>query len=268
MNVLALAFDFDDTLVPDSSSFFLARNGIDPGRFWSETVGRRIADGWDPVLAYLYEIKRVSDARERPFTAQDFAEAGRALTFREGIPGFFEELRSDLAKRCPDVRLEYYLISSGIGDLIRASVVAPYFTEIWSCEWHYGADGRIECPRNVISFTEKTRCIYQISKGLIGERYRSLPFEVNRRVRDLRIPLEKIVFVGDGLTDVPVFSILKKNKASCFAVFDPDSENRHKAWGFVEDERVQGLFSPRFTRSSDLYQNILMALEVAATKRV
>lgn len=266
MNVLALTFDFDDTLAPDSSSFFLERQGVDPADFWSRIVAKRIAHGWDPVPAYLYEIKKLGERLGRPFTRSDFTEAGKRLSFHEGLPQFFESLRQDLKASRPNVELEYYLISSGIGDLIRASEVAPYFTDIWSCDWHYHDDGTIDFPSNIISFTDKTRFIYRICKGMVGPDYRCRPFEVNKRVTNLRIPMEKIVYVGDGLTDVPVFSLLKQHKATCFAVFNPHAENRSKAWGFIEEERVKGLYSPRFTRESDLYQNILLALENASNK--
>ncbi len=266
MSVLALAFDFDDTLAPDSSSFFLERNGVDPTEFWSKIVGARIAEGWDPVPAYLYEIKQLGERLGRPFTRNDFIEAGHNLSFHEGLPQFFEELRQDLKQRRPGTEIEYYLISSGIGDLIRATAIASFFTDIWTCDWHYDEKGVIDFPRNIISFTDKTRFIYRISKGLVGPQYRARPFDVNRKVDLLRIPMETIVYVGDGLTDVPVFSLLKQHKATCFAVFNPHSDNRSKAWGFIEEERVRGLYSPRFSRQSDLYQNILLALESAADK--
>jgi hypothetical protein len=265
MKYVALAFDFDDTLAPDSSSFFLKKQGVDPSEFWPSVVGKRIADGWDPVTAYLYEIKKLGEKRGKPFTKQDFVEAGKELTFHPGIPEFFNDIKEDLKSRVPDAILEFYLISSGIGDVIRSSGITSYFTDFWSCEWHYDENGHIEFPRKVVSFTDKTRYIYQISKGLVGESYRNKPFEVNKLIENLRIPMDKIVYIGDGLTDVAVFSLLKKYNATCYAVFDPEHGSA-RAWSFIEEGRVRGLFSPKFNRKSDLYLNILMALENAASR--
>jgi len=263
---LALVFDFDDTLVPDSSSWFLERQGIVPGDFWSGPVAQRINEGWDPVPAYLYEIKLLGESRGKPFTREDFVEAGSTLSYHPGVKSFFRNIQQDLAELQPEAEVEFYLISSGMGDVVRSSSIAKYFRDIWSCDWHYKPDGTVDFPRRIVSFTDKTRYVYQISKGMVGPEYKNRPFDVNMRTENLRIPMVRFVSVGDGLTDVPVFSLLQKNGGTAFAVYDPQHGNRRKAWGFVQERRVQGVLAPKYNRGSDLYQNILMALEAAAQR--
>jgi len=51
--VLAVVFDFDETLVPDSTSKLLQSRGVDPHEFWTEHVRQRLEQGFDPTLAYL-----------------------------------------------------------------------------------------------------------------------------------------------------------------------------------------------------------------------
>ena len=58
MPVVAVIFDFDDTLVPDSTSAFLNYHGIDPIRFWNETAKDLIDEAHDPAHAYLNAILR------------------------------------------------------------------------------------------------------------------------------------------------------------------------------------------------------------------
>lgn len=53
MAVIALVFDFDDTLVPDATTALLESRGIDVREFWSEVVPRLVDEGYDPPLAYL-----------------------------------------------------------------------------------------------------------------------------------------------------------------------------------------------------------------------
>lgn len=257
---LALTFDFDETLAPDSTSALIQRAGVDPQAFWAVTVGERIRQGWDPVMAYLYELKRLGEAQGRPFRRGDFEEVGRGLTLHPGVESFFDAIRNDLADAVPNAQLDFYLISSGIGDLVRSTPIAQHFTDIWSCEWHYGADGAIEFPSRVVSFTDKTRYVYQISKGLVGPDYRNRPYDVNLKVSSYAVPMNRIVFVGDGLTDVAVFSLLSSRGGVCYAVYDPDRGDFSKAWSFLKDERVKGLYRPIYHPQADLYHALLNTL--------
>ena len=91
--------------------------------------------------------------------------------------------------------------------MVRSTPIAHEFTEIWASEFTYGADGGIEFPRRIVSFTDKTRYLFHIQKGIIGREFRNKPFEVNRKPEDrLRVPFDQMVFVGDGYTDIPCFA--------------------------------------------------------------
>src|SRR5688500_19294477 len=49
---IALVFDFDGTLMPDSTSLFLRSRGIKDKPFWKR-ADARMRDGWDQVLEWL-----------------------------------------------------------------------------------------------------------------------------------------------------------------------------------------------------------------------
>ena len=59
-NTIAVIFDFDDTLAPDSTSGFLDNLGLDVPSFWQNRVQPLIDEGWDPIPAYLYMMLKVS----------------------------------------------------------------------------------------------------------------------------------------------------------------------------------------------------------------
>ena len=86
----------------------------------------------------------------------------------EGVSTLFLRSRAAVRAEHPQVQLEFYLISSGIGDVVRSTPIAHEFTEIWASEFTYGADGGIEFPRRIVSFTDKTRYLFHIQKGIIG----------------------------------------------------------------------------------------------------
>jgi hypothetical protein len=125
------------------------------------------------------------------------------------------------------------------------------------------ANGAIEFPKKIISFTDKTRYLFQINKGLIGKSSRGKPFEVNKKVKadQLRIPLRNMIYVGDGYTDIPCFSLLKQNEGFAIGVYDKhDRKKRDKAWEFVQDERVSNLLSADYSEGSDLCNTLEMAV--------
>src|ERR1051325_6597652 len=52
-NVIAVIFDFDDTLTDDSTTKLLEHFSIDASNFWRNRAANMLKDGWDPTLAYL-----------------------------------------------------------------------------------------------------------------------------------------------------------------------------------------------------------------------
>ncbi|MCL1911594.1 MAG: hypothetical protein FWG13_05265 [Leptospirales bacterium] len=267
--LIAVIFDFDDTLAPDSTNGFLKSRGVDTAEFW-RTVGERIASGWDPVPAYLYEMILVSNSGSAgPFTKELFAAWGRELPLYNGVTSIFERLRKHTSQLASDIRLEFYCVSSGIGDIIRASKIARQFTNIWSCDFHYDADGRIVFPRNIISFTDKTRYIFQVSKGFTGEDFNADPFIANSKITGgYRIPFERMIFVGDGMTDVPCFSLVMKYGGIALGVYDRNKEAKwSRAWDFIETGRVVNIGSADYGKKSDLSNSLFMAVNAIAERK-
>jgi hypothetical protein len=161
------------------------------------------------------------------------------------------------------VSVEFYLISSGIGDVVRHTRIAHEFTDIWTSELHYDEHDVALFTRRIVSFTDKTRYLFHIQKGLIGKGSRGRPFDVNRKLAPdhLRVPMNQFIFVGDGMTDIPCFSLVTKEKGVAVAVYD---EHQTEKWGgaykFVAEDRVKSLYSANYTERSDLSRFLMMAL--------
>lgn len=256
-DVIALVFDFDDTLAPDSTSGFLQEIGVDVEAFWRDDVNPLMAQGWDPVPAYLYAMIELSRSEKYGLITKERLQAwGEKLPLHQGVTTVFDRLQKVITSTHPKVRLEFYVISSGIGDVLRHIPIAHHFTQIWASEFSYGKDGGIDFARRVVSFTDKTRYLFQIQKGIIGSAYESKPFEVNRKVstEHLRVPFDQMIFVGDGYTDIPCFSLVRNAGGVAFGVWDPrHRDTRRRAWGFIEDGRVSNLNLARFDEDSELY---------------
>ncbi|MCH9828627.1 MAG: haloacid dehalogenase-like hydrolase [Gammaproteobacteria bacterium] len=270
-DTIAVVFDFDDTLAPDTTSGYLRKAGIDDlPRFWKEEVGSLYAEDWDPVPAYLYKmIEAAQSGRIGPITQQSLSTWGAEAPLHAGVDTIFNRLRATAKKANPRLRLEFYVISSGLGDVLRSTRIAHEFTEIWASELHYDAAGHAIFPKRVVSFTDKTRYLFHIQKGLTGATYRGKPFEVNRKVsRDHQpVPLDHMIFVGDGYTDIPCFSLLKQNDGIPIAVYDPHHEERWgNAFRFVSEGRVSNLHSANYLEGSDLSNFLIMAVRSLAER--
>lgn len=270
-DVIALVFDFDDTLAPDSTSGFLEHIGVDTADFWAHQVDPLLASGWDPVPAYLYAMIELSRSKRHGLITKEMLENwGKSLPLHSGVPTLFRRLREQVRVVQPQIQLEFYLISSGIGDVVKNTQVAQEFTQIWASEFAYGQDGGIEFPRRVVSFTDKTRYLFHVQKGIIGSAYENQPFEVNRKVPEdrLRVPFDQMVFVGDGYTDVPCFSLVRQAGGIAFGVWDPKHrDKRSRAWGFIEDGRVNNLNQARYDEDAELYQWLEEAV-ISLAKRI
>jgi phosphoserine phosphatase len=264
-NIIAVIFDFDDTLAPDSTTGYLRRAGLtDTAHFWQHEVTQLIDKDWDPVPAYLYAmIEKARAGAIPPITRESLSAWGRELPLHSGVENLFPLLRECVRQAHPRVSVEFYLISSGIGDVLRHTRVAHEFTDIWTSEFDYDAKGRACFTKKVVSFTDKTRYLFHIQKGLIGPQSRGKPFEVNRKVthEQTRIPMNQFIFVGDGMTDIPCFSLVNKEKGIAIGVYDQEQETKWgRAYKFVADRRVNTLYSANYAEGSDLSNFLKMAV--------
>ena len=274
--IIAIIFDFDDTLAPESTSGYLARCGIDAPGFWEEEVRPLIEAGdasyeWDPIPAYLYKMIEKSTGGEiEPITRDSLAEWGKELPLYPGVETIFDRLRKVAAAANPRVMLEFYLISSGIGEIVRNTPIAQEFKAIWASDFAYDDAGHITFPRKMISFTDKTRYVFHIQKGFFGPQYVGKPFEVNRKVDSdrLRVPMKQMIFVGDGFTDVPCFSLIQQGGGIAFGVYGDleTPEQRSRAWGFAEQGRVLNLVPADYAENSALTNSLTMAVEQLAKR--
>jgi len=264
MNRIAIIFDFDETLVEESTSAFLNNIGIDVDTFWQKTVQKLILQDWDPVPAYMYKMIETSIHDEKHITKKQFEEFAKKLVYKNGVKDLFDNLKNYVREHLQDTEINFFIISSGIGEIIRNSEIAHHFTDIWASDFEYEQNDEIIFPKKIVSFTDKTRYIFQISKGQIGENYRAKPYIVNEKTIDknYHTPIKNMIYIGDGLTDVPCFSLLRSHEGTAIAVYDAQNTQAYgKAWRFVKDKRVNNLHTANYEKGSDLYNSIIMAIQ-------
>jgi phosphoserine phosphatase len=250
---VGIVFDLDDTLAPDTTTQLLKHLDVEPTGFWAR-VTALMQDGWDQVPAYMWALKR-----HTAISRSLMETVAPSMEVFAGTLDLFDALR--LIGSEAGIEVEFYLLSSGLRPVVDNLPFRKEFAAVWASNFEYDGDGRPTFIRNVISFTDKTRPLVEISKGLTQDESLADPFAVNRRVEEYRIPFSRIVFVGDGLTDVPCFSMVSSRGGTSVAVYDPDKVgSRTRAQSFLDDLRVRTIVPADYSRGSLALEAISRAI--------
>jgi len=207
-NTIAIIYDYDQTLSPNymQEEVIFPHFGIDGKQFWKRCGELVQRHGYEHELAYMKALLDYLEM-DRPTNAK-LRQLGAQLSFFPGIPEMFtefEEKLNDVAdamgwSAAHGIKLEHYIVSSGLKELISGSRIAPHVRKIFGCEYAEDEEGRITFPKRVISHTQKTQFLFRINKGMLD-----LSQDVNDHVPpEMRpIPFQNMIYVGDGPTDVP-----------------------------------------------------------------
>ena len=225
-NTIAIVYDYDQTLSPSymQDEVVFPAFGINKDGFWRRCSELVRDNGYDSELAYM-KVLLDTLGMDRP-TNTELKALGANLNFYKGLPEMFEEFGKDLLTEehlAHGIAVEHYIISSGMKILIEGSRLAPFVRAIFGCEFAEDAEGRITFPKRVISHTQKTQYLFRINKGLL-DMAQDVNDHMDPEIRP--IPFPNMIYIGDGPTDVPCFTVMRKNRGEAIAVYNPDDPAR------------------------------------------
>jgi phosphoglycolate phosphatase-like HAD superfamily hydrolase len=262
-NRIAIVFDFDDTLAPDTFDGLIERLELDVETFRQQRYEPLKAAGWDHVAARFYCLIQESKQGQQKITRDFLIQFGQELQPFDGVTEMFDRLHQRVQQLNAEIELEFYMITGGFAEVVKHTCIAPYFSHIWGCEFHYAETGEIEFLKRSISHTEKTRYLMQIASGqdqVDGDgrsfAYRDVPED------KLHIPLSQMIYVGDGASDVPCFSVLNDGGGIVLGVYKGDTAAK---WSeqieVTRSQRVMNLAPADYQENSELMQSLTLAVE-------
>ena len=221
--IVAIMYDFDKTLcTKDMQEYaFIPALGMSSSAFWGEVNAMTDAEEMDNILAYMYKMVEKAKEKKVPITRDTFQKMGSKVEYFDGVKTWFERINAYGEK--VGVRVEHYIVSSGIKEIIEGTEIARFFKKIYACEFMYDYNGSIQWPKFAVNYTAKTQFLFRINKGVLTIDSKSAD-KLNRFTpeNERRVPFRNMIYIGDGLTDVPCMKLVKSYGGQSIAVFDQE----------------------------------------------
>ena len=223
-NVIALVYDFDGTLTPQPMQEFtvLPKIGIKKGRDFWEAVGKEaLKTGGEEIVTYMRLMIEMSQQKHYPVTPAVLKALAKNIRYYPGVTGFFPRITEYVKTQLdPGIELRHYVISAGLKEIICGASIARHFYQVFASQYHYDEYDRAVFPKVIVNDTLKTQFIFRINKGKEAL-HESINLHMPPAARP--IPFQNILYVGDGLTDVPCMTVIRKNGGYALAVYKPDN---------------------------------------------
>lgn len=215
---MAICYDFDGTLSPGNMQEygFVRQLGMTADEFWKRSNALAKQVGADNILAYMSQMRVEAAARGLPFQKKKFREYGREIPLFPGLDSWFKRINAYGHKK--GLSVEHYIISSGLKEILEGTPIAKSFKAIFASSFIYNKKGEAVWPALAVNYTNKTQFLFRINKGCldVGDNH-----NINRHIpeSEKHMPFSRMIYIGDGETDVPCMLTLKNDGGHSVAVY-------------------------------------------------
>ncbi len=251
-NTVALIYDFDGTLAPGNMQEydFIPAVGKSNKEFWHDANVLAETQDADPVLAYMARMIQEAQSKGLSLRRDAFRESGRHVKYYNGVEEWFSRMNKYAAEL--GLNLEHYINSSGLQEIIEGTSIAKEFKRIYACSFLYNVDGIAYWPAVAVNYTNKTQFIFKINKGVesvYDTRQVNQYMEENSRP----VPFKRMIYVGDGTTDIPCMRLVKNYGGHSIAVYNPEDKGKRKEMNaLIRDNRVNFVCSADYSEGSEI----------------
>ena len=237
----ALIYDFDGTLARGNlqETSFIPNIGMTKEDFWAEVKKRTKANDADEILVYMHLMLDKARQQGVQVTGEDLRRHGKEAPLFPGLAekSWFNRINDHGAKR--GLALEHYIISSGIHEMIEGCPIRDAFRQVFASKFIY-EDGIAAWPGVAINYTTKTQYLFRINKG-IDNHWDNESINKYMPENERPIPFDRMIFLGDGETDIPTMKMLTHKGGHSVAVYDSKRTSRdlNKIHKLISDGRVE-----------------------------
>ena len=259
--IVALIYDFDGTLSPGNMQEFgfIQAIGSTPEEFWRMSDNIAIGQDASNVLSYMKLMFDEAHRQGIPLRRDELRRFGAHIELFPGVREWFSMVNEYGAAH--GVRVEHYINSSGLKEIIEGSPIASEFKHIFAGSFIYDEEGEAEWPGIAVDYTAKTQFLFKISKGIFSSRDNK---RVNASVDDdkKRIPFSHMIYFGDGETDVPCMKIVGMFGGNSIAVYNPESDKKRAAAMKLKRQGRVAFATPAvFTKDSRAFQVVCAIID-------
>ena len=253
---IAFMYDFDKTLCDqDMQNYtFIPNLDMSVDEFWAETEKFAKKNYMEGILAYMYYMMYKSKEKGIPFTQEYLRSLGKSVNFYKGVRNWFQRINQYGASL--GVNIEHYIISSGIKDIIEGSPIKDEFKKIFACQYYFDENGNAVWPKIAINYTQKTQYLFRISKGFYDETDTK---KINDKMVDRVVPYQNMIYIGDGITDVPCMTVVKKQGGVSIAIYPKGKKD--KVVDLLLDNRVNYICAADYQEGSDLDSLVKLVIQ-------
>lgn len=288
-NIIAVIWDCDKTLIDGyMQDPIFADYGVKPAEFWKEVNSKpdeyerqnqengdrnnKIRVNRDTYYLNHF-IHCTRDGIFKGLNNQKLREYGSKQKFYNGIPEIFEKtkaiIRDDSSYSEYGIQVEHYIVSTGFAEVIRGSVLMEHVEDIWGCELLEDTDDDgnriISEVLYTIDNTTKTRAIFEINKG-IGK-IKEIDVNSNISEGNRRVRMENMIYIADGPSDIPAFSVVKKGGGATFAIYPKgDMDAMEQVEGMREAGRVDMYAEADYSEGTTAYMWIINRIKKMADR--
>jgi 2-hydroxy-3-keto-5-methylthiopentenyl-1-phosphate phosphatase len=261
-NTIALVYDFDGTLSPQPMQEYtvLPKIGIEPAQFWKLVNAEARETESDPMLVYMRHIIEALERVKVDVKREDFAAMARSIEYFPGVTTWFGRMNAYVKKRSRgQVRIQHYLISAGQKEILDGVPIRKHFKRIYASEYHFNHHGVATFPKFLVTDTLKTQFLFRINKGI-----EAVTESINEHMpeADRPIPFQNIIYVGDGMTDVPSMALTKKSGGHAVAVYDPKGgKGRATCVKLLDAGRVDFISEADYRAGSKLSKRVQLLID-------
>tara|TARA_Y100000389_G_scaffold126810_1_gene124138 strand:- start:2689 stop:3519 length:831 start_codon:yes stop_codon:yes gene_type:complete len=265
-NTIALVYDFDGTLTPKTMQEYtiIPRLKLKSESFWAEILEEATSTDGEIMMIYMRQLISYAESMNIKITKEEFTFMASKIKYFKGVNSWFDNINNYITSNHKKINISHYVISAGHHEILEATSIRKNLTNVFGSQYYFNNKGHATFPKIVVTDTTKTQFLFRINKG--KEKFSD---SINSHMpEDYRpIPFENMIYIGDGLTDVPSMALIKKQNGHAISVYPKDSEEQKKvSKELLSAKRVDFIADADYTKRGVLYKRMCLLIDMISAR--